>query len=47
MILNAAVIFAVGWRRAIGAVIIGVLVIGWMSNRELARAAGTEPGRAL
>ena len=35
IILNAAVIFAAGWRRAIGAVIIGVLVIAWMSNREL------------
>jgi hypothetical protein len=32
ILLNAAVIFAAGWRRAIGAVIVGVLAIAWIAD---------------
>lgn len=29
VVLNAAVIFAVGWRRLLGLAMVGVLLIGW------------------
>lgn len=39
IILNAAVIFAAGWRRAIGAVLVAALVGGWMTGATRAPSA--------
>lgn len=32
ILLNAAVIFATGWRKAIGGLLVAALVLGWMAG---------------
>ena len=46
VIANAAIVFAVGWRRVLGVAIVGVLAFAWSQRRPEVRRPGLQPRRS-
>ena len=45
VIANAAIVFAVGWRRVLGVLIVGVLAFAWTRRGPEVRRPGLPPRR--